>query len=171
MQEGSLLLAYTLYTVSDYDSKVQAAVEIIAAIGKINATSAIVFFSLSSWVIADQFQTIREQVNKLPKTFPAINLADQLSILQTLHVKICRSVELLNESFGTILLLEMFFIFTCFTNYLMKILVIFKTASTYNRISMVVLLFGLTGNLALICNSAERVRSKVSENLFCNSFN
>ena len=85
----------------------------------------------------------------------------QLRILQNHHVRICRSVELLNDSFGTILLLEMFFIFTCFTNYLIKILVIFPTASTYNKISMITLLFGITGNLAMICNSAELIRSKV----------
>ena len=90
----------------------------------------------------------------------------QLRILQNHHIKICRSVELLNESFGTILLLEMFFIFTCFTNYLIKILVIFNSASTYSRTAMVVLLFGITGNLALICISAELIRAKVWKNVF-----
>ena len=88
-------------------------------------------------------------------------IISQLKILQNHHVRICRSVELLNDSFGTILLLEMFFIFTCFTNYLIKILVIFPTASTYNKIAMITLLFGITGNLAMICNSAELIRSKV----------
>ena len=161
-QEGSLLLCYTLYTASEYDSKIQAAAEVIAALGKTYVTTAVIFFCLNCWVIGDQFQTIGDQVKKLSKNFPVINLADQLRILQNHHVLISYSVELLNESFGTILLLEMFFIFACFTNYLMKILVIFHTASTYSKISMVILLASITGNLALICSSAELIRSKVS---------
>ena len=124
-------------------------------------TSAIIFFCLNCWVISDQFQIIGDQVKKLSKNGAVNNLTDQLRIIQNHHVRICCSVELLNDSFGTILLLEMFFIFTCFTNYLMKMLVIFHAASTFSKISMIILLASITGNLALICNSAELIRSKV----------
>lgn len=162
-QEGSLLLCYTLVTAFEYDSKMQAAAEVIATAGKVYVTSAVIFFCLNCWVISEQFQIIGDQVKKLSKNslIPVYNLSDQLRILQNHHVRICCSVELLNDSFGMILLLEMFFIFTCFTNYLMKMLVIFQTASTYNKISMIILLASITGNLALICNSAELIRSKV----------
>jgi hypothetical protein len=134
---------------------------VTAAAGKTYVTSAIIFFCLNCWVISDHIQIIANQVKKLSKNIVVDNLTDQLRTLQNHHVRICRSVELLNDSFGTILLLEMFFIFTCFTNYLMKILVIFQTASTYSKISMIILLASITGNLALICNSAELIRSKV----------
>ena len=156
-----MLLCYTLYTIYEYDSKIQAAAEVTAAAGKTYVTSAIIFFCLNCWVISDQLQISGEQVKKLSKNTSADNLTDQLRILQNHHVRICRTVELLNDSFGIILFLEMFFIFTCFTNYLMKILVIFQTASTYSKISMIILLASITGNLAMICNSAELIRSKV----------
>ena len=77
-------MAYTLYTAFEYDSSIQTAVEIIAACGKIYVTSAIVFFCLISWVIADQFQTIGDQVNKLSKTTAVNNLSEYFNLLSIL---------------------------------------------------------------------------------------
>jgi hypothetical protein len=71
-----LLISYTLFTAFEYESKIQAAVEVTAACGKIYVTSAVIFFCLNCWVISDQFQTIGDQVTKLSKSFPVTNLTE-----------------------------------------------------------------------------------------------
>ena len=145
----------------DYSSTFQATVELMASVGKFYTTTAAIQFCLICWIISEQFQTINQQVKKLPKISSTTNLALQLRFIQNHHVLINRSIELLNESFGGILCLEIFFIFTGFTNNFIRILIQFYSAKVYNNVMALTMLANYSGNLVLVCHSAERIRAKV----------
>ena len=153
-------MAYA-YLIS-YSSTTQAVIELVSSSAKLFATTATIHFCVNCWIISKHFQMIECQVKKLSESSSIANLlALQLRQLQNHHVLICRSVELLNESFGGILCLEIFFIFTAITNNLMRILTRLSATDLYNNITEVVLIANLSGNLILICHSAERIRAKV----------
>lgn len=154
-------MAYA-YLIS-YASSIQAVIEVVASSAKLFATTAAIHFSINCWIISRHFQMIEWQIKKLSEVCSVTNLALQLRQLQNHHVLISRSVEILNGSFGLILCLEIFFIFTAITNNLMRILTRLYATDLYNNITQVVLITNLSGNLILICHSAERVRSKVSK--------
>lgn len=150
----------------DYSSKVQAAIELIATFGKFHATTTVIYFCINCCIISDQYEAIDNQLRKWSNCNLASiqELSKQLRCLQNHHALISRAVKLLNDSFGTILFLEILFIFVCFTSNFIRILMIFTISYKYplhTKIMMTILIANLTANLVIICHSAERIYKKV----------
>ena len=161
IQEGFLHVTNTVSLIIDYSSKMQATVEIVASLAKIYASTAVVYFCFNCFIISQQFEMIDDKIIQLQTSHPPADLKNELQFLQNRHLQICRLVQLLNDSFGPILLMEIFFIFTSFTNNIMRILIHFNSYEYYNKIMMLILIVNLCANLALVCHSAERIHTKV----------
>ena len=147
-----------------YESNTQIIGESLANLGKIYATSFIIYFCISCCVISNHFKTINDRVKQLSKTCSDVKyLTEQLRYSQTNYVLLCSSVELLNESFGFILLLEILFIFVGFTNNCLKLLFWFDENELYVNILILFIVGNMLSILVMVCFCAENIRNQVKK--------
>ena len=125
----------------------------------------IIFFCINCVIIADKFRILAKQIKKMPQQSTTRHLLE----LQSDHLLLCQSVQLLNVTFGPVLLLEILFVSIGFTNTIMKILL--KTNSFgLVLILRVIFIVSYSTNLILICNSAELIRTEVIISYCWNEF-
>lgn len=157
-QEGgrSLITAIFLKEAQTVDQLVLYLLEWIGDLGKTYTTTMIIFFCINCVIIADKFRILAKQIKKMPQQSTTRHLLE----LQSDHLLLCQSVQLLNVTFGPVLLLEILFVSIGFTNTIMKILL--KTNSFgLVLILRVIFIVSYSTNLILICNSAELIRTEV----------
>ena len=173
MQEGSefLLCVFTVDE-DDYDSKVGMILDVIAVAMRIFPSTVVIYFCINCLVISDLFKLMGNEIECIITTTDLTNSAiiDRLQMIQQKYLCIvCRCVELLNDSFGSILLFELFYIFIGITNELMKIIVEIKDFSgdvfVLNRLEHAVLIGILLMTCFLICYSAENINNQVGEHV------
>ena len=103
-------------------------------------------------------------MKQLSKTCSDVKyLTEQLRYSQTNYVLLCSSVELLNESFGFILLLEILFIFVGFTNNCLKLLFWFDENELYVNILILFIVGNMLSILVMVCFCAENIRNQVKK--------
>ena len=141
--------------------------ELFSIVEKMYATTTVIYFSINCLIIANMLSTIRKEVRAMcERPFTTALASSKLNLLQNHHVQICHSIELLNDSFGLVLLLEILFIFIALTNTIMKFLISSGNSDVDQSDFMLtlprsILIFTLSANLFIICYSAENIKIQV----------
>ena len=121
-----------------------------------------IHFCVNCFVISNMLQLINNQVTKLSLTSPTNGaFGIHLRSLQKQHFTICQAIELLNDSFGLALLVEILFLFISLTNTIMSIVLQSRNINLYALIMAVSTVVSAVINLVIICHSAESLRNQV----------
>ena len=132
-------------------------IEIFPIIIFIYPMSTLVLFGLLCSIVSNQLRTITKLVKKIPT-----NGINQLKKLQIEHARVCASIDLINRSFGLILLLEVSYIFIGATVNFVCYMVVSLSGrgwTMYFLISCVI--FTHIINLLLVSFSAETITHQV----------
>lgn len=119
------------------------------------------FFSIVCLIISDQIKRIRLQIVGLLSCKSGQKPDSIVRKLRYQYSHVCYSVELLNESFGMILMFEIPNIFVGVINSLMHLIINAKKEDTSSHFFAIMFLFNHIINLAFICLSSERIADEV----------
>lgn len=146
----------------EFDERLKQITYVTGDAEKLYSTTVICYFSFTCLLVSDKLQVIGQQIRKLCTTPSSVDIThDQFRRLQNNHMLICRAVELINQSFGIVLLLEMLFIFIDLTNNIMDNVLRLQKLEISTLILCLVLIVISVVNLMLVCYSAEKICTEV----------
>ncbi len=154
-----LSIATTIEMFIEQETQFRILLEIAAFIAFVYPMSLLILFCLICSLVSNQLRTIGKIVNKISN-----DGMNQLKELQNEHVRIYSSINLINRSFGPILLLEVSYIFMAATVFLVYVMVASLSSRGWTiYFAMFCILLVHFVDLILISFSADQLKNQVKE--------
>lgn len=158
-----LTLVLTMELIDDDESYFRIFLEMSSFLTFAFPMSVLILFCLICSLISNQLRTITKLVRKIPISYGEKELKE----LQNEHARICVSIDLVNRTFGPILLLEISYIFiTVVVNFVYCMAATLSSSGWALKLLSFLVLFCNTFDLILVSFSVDNLKNRVKSILF-----
>ncbi len=155
-----LIFGITMEVIEDGETFFRILLEMSSFLTFVIPMSVLVLFCLICSLISNQLRNVTTLVRKIPSYYGE----KQLKELQNEHARICVSIDLVNRTFGSILMFEIsYFFITVIVNFVYCMAATISSVSWALQFLSFLVLFCNTFDLILVSFSADNLKNRVKK--------